>query len=155
MSQAEEQGYKLLEAAGERLFFSLDGTESRSARAALEELDLDNEPPDFVAVSTDFRYHGTIATGWKSGSMMLVRLTGRGLSYKAMTAKEIEAWFHTPPTAEESAAIEALAEEAITGKETPASAEAAKNIAIGIDQELRARRAHRLIEHIKPDATRQ
>lgn len=76
----------------------------------LEELGLENEPPDFIAVSTDFRYHGTIATGWKSGSMMLVRLTGRGLNYKVITAKEFEERaesFHSSPTAAESAEIEA------------------------------------------------
>ena len=112
VSQAEGQGYQFIEAEEDRLFFSLDGTKNHSDRAALENLDLGDEPPDFIALSTDFYYYGPIATGWKSGSMMLMRFTENGLSYKAMTEEErraLEDRFRTPPTAEEFAEMDAQA----------------------------------------------
>lgn len=155
--KAEREGYKLLEIEGDRLFLSRDGTESRSARATVEELDLKKAPPDFIASSTDFRYHGTIANGWKSGSMMLVRLTGRGSSYSDLTAKEIEEMeksLDCPPTAEESAEIKAVLNAVVSEKQSPASARAINNLVIGIEQELRDHHAHRMIEDLKPDATR-
>ena len=157
IDQAERQGYSFLDAEDDRLFFSLDGRDYSSARAALESLDLDDEPPDFIASSTDFRIIGTIATGWKSGSMMLLRLTEIGRNYIAMTADELRALnerLRRPPTAEEFAEMDALIDEVIHGKSTPASERAKEKYAVGCDEDLRERRNFRELLKIRPDAMR-
>jgi len=157
IDQAERQGYSFLEAEDDRLFFSLDGRDYSSARAALESLDLDDEPPDFIASSTDFRLPGTIAIGWKSGPMMMLCLTEMGRNYIAMTEDELRALnerLRRPPTAEEFAEMGALIDEVMHGRSTPASERAKEKYAAGCDEDLRERRNLQLLLKIRPDAVR-
>jgi hypothetical protein len=152
VEQANEKGYRLVEAGYDWLLFSRSGEESRRARAALEKLDPKTVPPHFRAASSDRRYIGTTANGWKSGRMMLMRLTAMGLNYKARSEEERQAWLDElkkPITPEESAAIKALitklsneAQGRPTSTETKTVAEKyLDKIVTEVDEEVRQRKA--------------
>jgi hypothetical protein len=150
--QAQDQRYQLISVEEDRLWFSLDGTGTVGSREYLEWCDTEVMPSDFNAASMDPRYIGSIAEGWKSGSMMLVRLTTLGRNFIPWTDEErlaLEDRLRISPT--ESEEIDALVDELMKGIPTSSSERAINRYVKQIDQELDERHRLRQSELWNPD----
>ncbi len=120
---AENLGYQLIDADECRLWFSIDGSENANHRDILKSFEDEQVPEDFVTNSADPRYIGAISVGWKSGPMMLMRLTAMGTHYQPMPENErrkMARFLVRLPTPEEIEGIDGLIRELTTGEKSAA-----------------------------------
>jgi hypothetical protein len=148
-------GYQLIDADDCRLWFSIDGIDNSSHRDILMSFEDERKREDLVANSADPWFIGAIAIGWKSGSLMLMRLTHLGMHYQPKTEAERtrQARSFVPlPTPEEIEGIDALILELTTGEKSAASERLKDKYVQGVDEELAERRSRRMLE--KPGTSR-